>query len=86
MRVVASNGRATAVVEAEPPAVERANNLAVLDPTRTKRAARVRTTIGHDRHLVAVAKHGHPRARRLDRSAAPFGNLVDSTQINPTRH
>jgi len=86
MRVVTPNGHAAAVAEAEPPAVERADDLAVLDPTGTERSPRVRTEIGNDRHVVALAKHGHPRARRFDGSAASLGNLVNPAQVNPTRH
>jgi len=86
MKVVAAGGSAASVAEAEPPAVERAEKLPLLDPARAERAAGVRATVGNDHDQVPFADHRHPRPGDLDRPTAPLGDFNNSAKINPFGH
>jgi len=82
----AGDGGATAVAQAEPPAMERAEDFMVLNPAGAERTAGVGTAVEEDRHRIAVAQNGQTGAGGLDRPAPTLGHLVDPTQIGPLPH
>ena len=72
------------VVELEPPAVERADGLPLLDPAPPQRAAGVRAAAeqGVDLPAVVEERQGHPRHE--DRVPLPLGhvlNLADRDEL-----
>jgi hypothetical protein len=64
---LAADRRAAAGVEAELPAVERANDLAVLDPADAERAAGMGAAVQKRVEPARVLEDGNPQAVHLDR-------------------
>jgi hypothetical protein len=60
--------RASPVGQPESPAVERADDLAVLDPALAERSPSVRTTVGQGDDAAAVTENRHPEPGDVDRS------------------
>ena len=77
---LAADGRATAVGEPEPPAVERADGLALLDPARAP-AAHWRGGSGREGDdRAAVAEDRQATARPRSRYPTPLGDISSSRQ------
>ena len=83
---VAPDGRAAAVGQPEPPAVQRADHLAFLDPPQPQRPIGMRTPARQHHHLAPDAEHRHPHPVGVARDAPPFLDLVQSADRDPFGH
>ncbi len=83
---VAPDGRAPAVGQPEPPAVQRADHLALLDPPQPQRAIGMRTPARERHHALGRPEHRHPHAVGVARHAPPFLDLVQTADRDPFGH
>jgi hypothetical protein len=86
MHALASHGRAASITQPKPPAVQRADDLALLDPSVPKKSPRVRTAIGKCDDRIPSAKNGHGQTQDLYPPGTAIGNLIEPAYVNPLGH
>ena len=86
MDTLAGDCRAAAVEEAEPPAMQRANDLPILNPASAERAVGVGTTPGEYIDLVVKAVDRQSQSVNLQRQSTTICQFIDSASTQPLRH
>jgi hypothetical protein len=83
---VPPNGRTPAVGEAEPPVVQRADHLTLLDPAQPERAVGMRTAPEERDHLTAMAEDRDAQARGLAGHAPALPDILQPADRDPLGH
>jgi hypothetical protein len=83
---LAPDRRAPARGESEPPSVERADDLPLLDPAQAERAVGMRAPAEECMISPAVVEDRDPQAVDFDRSAASLDHLIGPADGDEQRH
>jgi hypothetical protein len=86
MHALASHRRAAPIPQPEPPAMQRANDLAFLNPSISKRSPRVGTVIRENDNRIPGAKNGQVQAEDLHPPATTIGDFIEPAYVNPLGH
>jgi hypothetical protein len=87
MDILPSNGGTTAVHEAKTPAMQRADDFAIFNPSATKWAVRVRASTGECVNFLFVTENGQSNAVDLNRLASTkIGQRIKFKDCLPFRH
>ena len=78
--------RAPAVAQAEPPAVQGADNFSLLDPALAQRATGVRAAIRQGHNRLTGPEDRQAQTKNLAGSTPPRGDLIDAARQHPIGH